>query len=311
MSDSHLHAVRHGRSGDEPGRPNGLRTQNAADTGARRLGAVSAWILLACAAVGAPASARGQVGARADVMGSIATTIAEATRSTPSISAPVAPRVFVSAADSLEYETARTAAERATEFRVVVSLFDRELYVLDGRDTLLVAPAAVAVDTTLEYNGKSWRFETPRGKRKVLSKEANPVWVPPLWHYAEVAARQGLRLAHLERGKSVSLLDGRKLVVRGDRVGTLDKDRFVPVPADEEIVFDGTIFVPPLGTANRRIEGELGKYKLSLGEGYLLHGTPHTASIGQAATHGCVRLLDEDIEWLYDHVPTGTPVYIY
>jgi hypothetical protein len=246
------------------------------------------------------------------MVGSIAETITAGMTSMPRVSVPLAPRSFRSTADSLEYENARLAAGRATEFRVVVSMFDRELYVLDGQDTLLVAPVAVAVDTTLEYNGKTWRFDTPRGKRRVLAKEANPVWVPPEWHYAEVAARQGLRLAHLQRNGSVSLLDGRKLVVRGDRVGTLDASaKFTPVPTDEEIVFDGTIFVPPLGTRNRRIEGELGKYKLSLGEGYLLHGTPHTTSIGQAATHGCVRLLEEDIEWLYDQVPVGTPVYIY
>jgi lipoprotein-anchoring transpeptidase ErfK/SrfK len=29
------------------------------------------------------------------------------------------------------------------------------------------------------------------------------------------------------------------------------------------------------------------------------------------ATLGCVRLLDEEIEWLYDNVQVGTKVYIY
>ena len=223
----------------------------------------------------------------------------------------LAKRAFRSSADSMAYESVRSAATRASGLRVIVSLFDHELYVLDDADTLLVAPVATAVDTTLNYNGKSWTFSTPRSKRKILSKEQNPVWVPPEWHYAEVASRQGLRLAHLERGRSVTLSDGRKLVIRGDRVGTLDDSGFAPLPADEEIVFDGTIYVPPTGTANRRIEGELGKYKLNLGDGFLLHGTPHTESIGTAATHGCVRLLDEDVEWLYDNVPVGTPVYIY
>ena len=30
-----------------------------------------------------------------------------------------------------------------------------------------------------------------------------------------------------------------------------------------------------------------------------------------AAPHGCIRLRDEDIEWLYENVPVGTKVYIY
>jgi lipoprotein-anchoring transpeptidase ErfK/SrfK len=28
-------------------------------------------------------------------------------------------------------------------------------------------------------------------------------------------------------------------------------------------------------------------------------------------THGCVRLPDDDIEWLYNNVPLGTKVYLY
>jgi lipoprotein-anchoring transpeptidase ErfK/SrfK len=30
-----------------------------------------------------------------------------------------------------------------------------------------------------------------------------------------------------------------------------------------------------------------------------------------AATHGCVRLRDQDIEWLYENIPVGTKVYVY
>ncbi len=265
--------------------------------------------LLLIAAAGVPTLLAAQATAPANMVASRFELDTAFAVSSPA--APTAARVFRSAKDSLIYEGARLAAESAREFRVVVSMFDRELYVLDGADTLLVAPVAVAVDTSLSFNGKTWRFETPRGKRKVLSKEASPVWTPPEWHYAEVAARQGLKLGHLQRNRAVALSDGRKLVVRDNRVGTLDGATFTALPTDEEIIFEGTVYVPPSGTLNRRIEGELGKYKLNMGEGFLLHGTPHTASIGTAATHGCVRLLDEDIEWLFDQVPVGTPVYIY
>ncbi len=48
-----------------------------------------------------------------------------------------------------------------------------------------------------------------------------------------------------------------------------------------------------------------------LSDGLLLHGTPHAGSIGASVTHGCVRLADDDIQWLYDNVPVGTKVYIY
>ena len=40
------------------------------------------------------------------------------------------------------------------------------------------------------------------------------------------------------------------------------------------------------------------------------HGTPNRASVGQAASHGCVRLYDENVQELYDLVKVGTPVTV-
>jgi hypothetical protein len=93
--------------------------------------------------------------------------------------------------------------------------------------------------------------------------------------------------------------------------GVIENGQFLSLPTDEHIVFGDTLYVPPLGSKNRKVEGELGKFRLNMGDGFLLHGTPYKDSIGLAATHGCVRLRDEDIEWLYEHVPVGTKVYIY
>ncbi len=41
-----------------------------------------------------------------------------------------------------------------------------------------------------------------------------------------------------------------------------------------------------------------------------IHGTDELASIGSAASHGCVRMRIPDVEQLYDQVSVGTPVYI-
>jgi hypothetical protein len=41
-----------------------------------------------------------------------------------------------------------------------------------------------------------------------------------------------------------------------------------------------------------------------------IHGTPDSASIGYSASHGCVRMLIPQVEWLFEHVEIGTPVYI-
>ena len=166
--------------------------------------------------------------------------------------------------------------------------------------------------TRLEYGSRAWRFVTPRGVRRVLGKEADPVWTPPEWHYVELARDSGWALARLERGRPVQLADGGFLSVRGDRVYHLPPSGTEEaIPPDEEIIIGTTLYMPPMGTANRRVAGELGAYKLDLGSGYMLHGTPHKDSIGQAATHGCIRLGDADIEYLYRNVAVGTPVYLY
>ena len=115
------------------------------------------------------------------------------------------------------------------------------------------------------------------------------------------------------RGRAVKLRDGRRLVVKGDEVGLIQpgSTEFVPMVLDEHVVFDNTLFIPPAGTKHRQIKGELGHYRLSMGDGYLLHGTPYAKSIGSSVTHGCIRMRDEDIEWMYENVPVSTKVYIY
>jgi hypothetical protein len=40
------------------------------------------------------------------------------------------------------------------------------------------------------------------------------------------------------------------------------------------------------------------------------HGTPNRDSVGQAASHGCIRMYNEDIRELFSHVTTGTIVKV-
>jgi L,D-transpeptidase ErfK/SrfK len=43
---------------------------------------------------------------------------------------------------------------------------------------------------------------------------------------------------------------------------------------------------------------------------YGIHGTNVRWSIGRMATHGCIRLYEDEIQRLYDRTPTGTPLQI-
>jgi lipoprotein-anchoring transpeptidase ErfK/SrfK len=220
---------------------------------------------------------------------------------------------FKSAADSVDWVRARKAAFNTSGLRVIVSLRERRVWVIRGGDTLRGAEAAVASGMTIAFAGRSWTFRTPRGRHTVLRKVEDPVWRPPDWLYAEAALEHNLELSRLRPDRPVKVSDDELLVVRDGRVGLLSTSTrsFLPLPDEEHIVFNDTLYIPPIVTANRQVEGELGRYALDLGDGYLIHGTSNPKSIGRAVTHGCIRLGDEDIEWLYRNVPTGTAVHIY
>lgn len=63
----------------------------------------------------------------------------------------------------------------------------------------------------------------------------------------------------------------------------------------------------PNGHAN----GEFGSRGMTLSDTlYAIHGTNKPTSIGKDESHGCIRMLQADIEELYDMVPQGTKVTI-
>lgn len=205
-----------------------------------------------------------------------------------------------------------TGVAKGPPLRLEVDIAGRRLYALRGQDTLLVTSAAVASQDTLAYAGRTWVFRTPKGTRRVLGKQSDPWWTPPDWFYAETAQRHGLKVRYLAPGSRVALSEGRRLVVRDSAVGVLlpNDPTFHPLPEDEHVVFGDTLFVPPGGTRHRRISGQLGAFRLDLGEGFLIHGTPDERTVGTASTHGCVRLDGVALAWVFQHTPVGTAVVI-
>lgn len=57
--------------------------------------------------------------------------------------------------------------------------------------------------------------------------------------------------------------------------------------------------------------GVLGDYALSIGDGYLIHGTIYKRFLGMPVTHGCIRMNDEDLEAVYKTLDFGSKVYIF
>jgi outer membrane protein assembly factor BamB len=199
---------------------------------------------------------------------------------------------------------------------IVVSIGERELWYKKGSEVLFHTQVATGTGKTLvsTAGGREYKFDTPRGRLVVQSKEVNPEWVPPDWHFQEEAIKKGLGVMRMERGSVIRSSDGSVLTVQGANiVRRYSNGSVVPLSVTEghEIIANGNIIIPPYGTTARRYKGIMGTRRLYLGDGYGIHGTDHPESIGRAASHGCVRLRNEDIEKLYEMVPVGTPVYIY
>jgi hypothetical protein len=78
-------------------------------------------------------------------------------------------------------------------------------------------------------------------------------------------------------------------------------------------------WIPPEGSAWAQGEqpvppgpgNPLGTRWMGISAPYVgIHGTPDAASVGYSASHGCIRMLIPEAEWLFNHVDLGTPVFI-
>jgi L,D-transpeptidase YbiS len=68
---------------------------------------------------------------------------------------------------------------------------------------------------------------------------------------------------------------------------------------------------PSARSAERYDEATLGAYALTIGDGYMLHGTLYQRFLGLPVTHGCVRLGDADLEVIFNTLDKGAKVFIY
>ena len=218
--------------------------------------------------------------------------------------------------DSLRLALASSPAPTPREPYLVVSIEEHRLWYRRGDSVLFTAEVGTGSGRVLERSGgdQHWRFETPRGRLTVVGKETDPIWVPPEWHYIELAQSRGLGVVRLNRGERIPAGDGSEyLVVRSDVVRRYPDGRQLPVAVTDggEIVVAGNVVIPPFGTNQRKYAGVLGTHRLNLGDGYAIHGTNRPETVGRSVSHGCIRLRNDDIAALYELVPVGTAVFVY
>ncbi|HYO78850.1 MAG TPA: L,D-transpeptidase [Thermoanaerobaculia bacterium] len=189
-----------------------------------------------------------------------------------------------------------------SNFVITVSTTENKVYARRNGQLVFEAVCSTGSNSTLKTGGQTKVFRTPIGRFRVKSKEENPKWVPPDWHYVEEAQKSGLRLVHLQRGGSVG-----GLYVRGNNVYSDGYE----LPEGKLIVRGGAVIIPPVGTRQRQFPDVLGTHRLNLGDGYALHGTQAVDKLGQSVSHGCVRLHNDDISRLYQMASVGDEVIIY
>lgn len=218
---------------------------------------------------------------------------------------------------------------------ILVSTAENKLYVRRNGQTVFEAICSTGKGTTLAVDGKTIVFDTPIGKLHIVSKDENPQWVPPDWHYVEEARKNGMRVVRLNPGQSLdsrtgqpvtskpdpgvwSWLSGKTntpsnpvLKVRGDTIVEVNNGVERELEPGKTIVAGDAIVVPPVNTKQRHYDKVLGKFRLEMGNGYGIHGTDEPDKLGQSVSHGCVRLGDADIEKLYGIANVGDAVIIY
>ena len=214
---------------------------------------------------------------------------------------------------------------------IIISTEENKVWLKQNGQTTFEATCSTGKGTTLAVDGKTLVFDTPIGKLHVLSKDENPLWVPPDWHYVEAARKNGMRVVHLNPGSAIDARTGQPassqsegvwswfgrsgssdvLRVKGDTVVEDVNGTERELPPGSMIIAGDAIVVPPINTKQRHFDKVLGKYRLELGDGYGIHGTDEPDKLGQSVSHGCVRLGDDDIARLYAMAKVGDTVIIY
>ena len=69
--------------------------------------------------------------------------------------------------------------------------------------------------------------------------------------------------------------------------------------------------IPSIYSPKRYVPNVLGDYALGFGDGYLVHGTLYKRFLGLPVTHGCVRLDDDIMQFVFITLTHGSKIYIY
>ena len=96
---------------------------------------------------------------------------------------------------------------------------------------------------------------------------------------------------------------------RGERKVLGKKVAPVWTKPDWAFIEEGEVI--PKDGSGRAEPGVMGDYAVAIGDGYYLHGTLYKRLLGRNVSHGCVRLGDDDIEFIHKTTKIGTRVILF
>jgi len=193
---------------------------------------------------------------------------------------------------------------------------DKALDLLSEIDTLILfspAPAPEKVDYTIVAGDSLGKLAKQFGTTMELIKKSNNLTRDVIRLGDRLRIYQPHFTVTVSKSANVLTLNDNGKFFKRYRVGT---GQFNKTPVGE-FKITSRIANPEWHRPDGKMiaygdpENILGTHWLGLdAQGYGLHGTWDTNSIGKAATAGCIRLLNDDIAELYTILPAGTPVTI-
>jgi len=188
------------------------------------------------------------------------------------------------------------------------------------QESTIVLPAMTEIPASAEESGSNKEsLETDITKLqakldKLTPTDAYIVINTSDNHFFLYKGKQLIRDGRCSTGKNEKLVSekGDNIFYTPQGVRKVQRKQPNPVWAKPNWAFiEEGLPIPPPGHASRFEAGTLGAYKLELGNGYMIHGTIYKRFIGQSVTHGCIRMLDDDLEAVYNTLAVGSKVYIY
>lgn len=174
-------------------------------------------------------------------------------------------------------------------------------------DTLLVQSEIERIEKEIETSRKKLDAFIPKNHYLIINSTENTFFLykgKELVREGKCSTGSYLQLEKGENQKWLFKTPKGEFKIRNKRTDPVWKK------PDWAFVEEG-LPIPSANHPSRFEYGVLGDYALSLGDGYLIHGTLYQRYLGLPVTHGCVRLSDADLEAVYKALPISSKVYIF